>query len=373
VTEADWHDDRPDRLWRYLLGQTSRRKLRLFARACCRIVWDDLTEPFLRDAVVLGERFTDGLATPDEFRHGQTAFDTARHRFWQAKQQPRWPNYDRKAEAPWSAVRRDGGEPHHIANAGWAAQNAGLSPGETCGLIREFFGNPFRPVVFDPAWQTANVLALAQTAYDDRTFDRLPILADALEDAGCHARLLLDYLRSDKPHLRGCWALDLALGRPDAVLPPVADAGAWARCGDVPRMLAAGRVESRLLRLFAAECLREALPTLPDPRTRALVGPLITALIRCADEPAGNTLPWREVRGVLSPDALAVWLGVADYSPPAQAAAAAEAAASWFGDESRGHDFYEGCEDDAFAAEEEARARQADLLRRLAGNPFANT
>jgi hypothetical protein len=80
-------------------------------------------------------------------------------------------------------------------------------------LIREIFGNPFRPVTFDPSWLTSTVLALAIGIYSDKAFDRLPILADALQDAGCDNDEILNHLRQPGEHCRGCWALDLILGK----------------------------------------------------------------------------------------------------------------------------------------------------------------
>jgi len=80
-------------------------------------------------------------------------------------------------------------------------------------LLREIFGNPFRPVAFDPTWLTPAVVELAQTIYDDRTFDHMPELADALEQAGCDNAEVLAHLRGPGPHVRGCWALDLILGK----------------------------------------------------------------------------------------------------------------------------------------------------------------
>ena len=78
----------------------------------------------------------------------------------------------------------------------------------------EIFGNPFRPVTFDPAWRTSTVFALAQGIYDDKAFDRMPILADALQDADCDNDDILNHLRdATAPHVRGCWALDLVLGK----------------------------------------------------------------------------------------------------------------------------------------------------------------
>jgi hypothetical protein len=88
-------------------------------------------------------------------------------------------------------------------------------------LLREIFGNPFRPVSVRPAWLAWNdgaVPRLARAAYEERslpagTLDRarLAVLADALEEAGCADPDILSHLRGG-PHVRGCWAIDLLLG-----------------------------------------------------------------------------------------------------------------------------------------------------------------
>ncbi|AMV28725.1 hypothetical protein VT84_30245 [Gemmata sp. SH-PL17] len=80
-------------------------------------------------------------------------------------------------------------------------------------VLRDIFGNPFRPVTVESSWLTSTVTALATGIYAEKAFDRLPILADALMDAGCANDDLLNHLRSDGPHVRGCWALDLVLGK----------------------------------------------------------------------------------------------------------------------------------------------------------------
>ena len=82
-----------------------------------------------------------------------------------------------------------------------------------CPLIRDVFGNPFRHVAFDPRWRTADTVGLARGIYEERAFDRLPLLADALMDAGCDEDQLLAHCRSDGPHVRGCWVVDLVLGK----------------------------------------------------------------------------------------------------------------------------------------------------------------
>ena len=82
---------------------------------------------------------------------------------------------------------------------------------QQAGLIHCIVGNLFRPVAFDPAWRTSDVRALAQGIYDDRAFDRLPILADALQDAGCDNDDVLTHSRAATVHARGCWVVDAVL------------------------------------------------------------------------------------------------------------------------------------------------------------------
>jgi hypothetical protein len=82
--------------------------------------------------------------------------------------------------------------------------------------LHDIFGNPFRPVTIAPAllrWNDRTLVSLAQSIYDDRAFDRLPILADALTDAGCDDERILAHCRSEGPHVRGCWVVDLILGK----------------------------------------------------------------------------------------------------------------------------------------------------------------
>jgi len=87
-------------------------------------------------------------------------------------------------------------------------------------ILHDIFGNPFRPTALDPAWRTPTVTALATAAYEDRHLpagmldaDRLAVLADALEEAGCDNADILDHCRDGGPHVRGCWVVDLLLGK----------------------------------------------------------------------------------------------------------------------------------------------------------------
>ncbi|MBP3958173.1 hypothetical protein J8F10_23230 [Gemmata sp. G18] len=80
-------------------------------------------------------------------------------------------------------------------------------------MFRDVVGNPFRPVTFSPSWRTSTAASLASQMYDSRDFSAMPILADALQDAGCDSADVLDHCRGPGPHVRGCWVVDLVLGK----------------------------------------------------------------------------------------------------------------------------------------------------------------
>ena len=80
-------------------------------------------------------------------------------------------------------------------------------------LMRCVYGNPFRPATADPHWITPAVISFAQPIYQDRAFDRMPELADALAKAGCDNDEILSHCRGPGPHVRGCWVIDLVLGK----------------------------------------------------------------------------------------------------------------------------------------------------------------
>ena len=101
------------------------------------------------------------------------------------------------------------GEPATAAERGAIRQEAQAQ----CALLRDVFGNPFRVVKLKPVWRTTDVLGLARAIDEDRAFDRLPLLADTLMDAGCDDDQILLHCRSGGPHVRGCWVVDLVLGK----------------------------------------------------------------------------------------------------------------------------------------------------------------
>ena len=176
-------------------GRASGRKFRLFLAACARDARPGTTIRAAEQAIALAERFADGLV---EARRVTDAYDQIR-RGWAFTDLPYllWPDLARSADA---AVRMCG----HADPAGSARRTA---------VLREVLGNPFRPVVPDERWLTATARGLARAAYDLAAFEKLPVLADALEDAGCDSGELLAHLRADGPHYRGCWAVDLVLGK----------------------------------------------------------------------------------------------------------------------------------------------------------------
>ncbi|QVL34978.1 hypothetical protein KIH39_21590 [Telmatocola sphagniphila] len=80
-------------------------------------------------------------------------------------------------------------------------------------LIHDVFWHPFRPHVFDTRWRSPVVLEQAQYCYDNRNFDNLPLLATALEEAGCDDQEIIQHCRSNRPHVKGCWVVDRILGK----------------------------------------------------------------------------------------------------------------------------------------------------------------
>ncbi len=135
-------------------------------------------------------------------------------------------SHEPAAEAVKAAI--DAAVPNLWASRTAANAVAGVTPGSPArakhlveraaqaALLREIFGNPFRPVLLEQSWLAWNdgaIRKMAQLIYGDRAFDRLPMLADALEDAGCTDADLLAHCRSGGEHVRGCWVVDLLLGK----------------------------------------------------------------------------------------------------------------------------------------------------------------
>jgi hypothetical protein len=211
MTEAEWLAlTAPEPMLKFLRRRASDRKLRLFACACCRLVWDRLTGRGSRRAVEVAERYADGEAKAGRLSAACSAIRGAEVRG--AEGTIRFAVVYLAQRDAGYMIRNVLGEPRRD----WG-DNA---PASQAALLRDLLGNPFRPVSLRPAWLTRDVRSLARAAYDNRTLpagtlepERLGLLADALEDAGCHDADFLGHLRSEGPHVRGCWAVDLLLSK----------------------------------------------------------------------------------------------------------------------------------------------------------------
>ena len=218
MREAEWLTCAdPEPLLRWLRNRPSDRKLRLFAVACCRRLWDQITDDRVRKAIEAAEQHAEGQLPAEH--HGPAVGEVFR---------------------AWKDSGEDGQRPsrvgHHLAGAGHdtictyrdhilracretqAAARLSLPGGESeaaiqAALLRDILGNPFRPVILDPDWRTSTVLALAREMYESRDFSAIPILADALQDAGCEIAQILEHCRGPGPHARGCFVVDLVLGK----------------------------------------------------------------------------------------------------------------------------------------------------------------
>jgi hypothetical protein len=229
VTDEEWRDDpHPFRLlrwWRYFRGEESQRKRRLLACACCRLFWGHLSDACLRRAVELAEGFADGRVGPGELARAHEhalALATSRGRrlSQMGNDNPEWVGLATAWRAASAAASVSGPEGSPLENALHAAAQDGGHGRDTedagqAALVRDVLGNPVRPVVQDPAWPRGGaVREVAQAIYDGKRFEDLAILADALEEAGCSDAAILEHFRGPGPHVRGCWAVDLLLGRP---------------------------------------------------------------------------------------------------------------------------------------------------------------
>jgi hypothetical protein len=195
MTDAEWtaEIDDPYAMLNYLDHGVTSRKARLFACACFRHKEPKLKR-WERKVVELAECYADGRAVKTELQQAQEESVG-------------------KSGVAWVTMVTDC----------WTAVEAARAAGEwrdepfQCTLVRDIFGNPFRPSPPLPAavlaWNDGTVKRIAEGIYEERAFDRLPILADALLDAGCDDDELMGHCRSEGPHVRGCWAVDLLLGK----------------------------------------------------------------------------------------------------------------------------------------------------------------
>jgi hypothetical protein len=226
MDETTWltgHD--PQAMLWFLGAKASPRKLRLFAVAAARHVEE---RRWLFDqrgfaAVAVAERFADGLATEHEL---ETARGLAQGRLVLWPERAHRPGVREAAgtsarDAALTlcelALEVSGSKPGVLAFDHSALAARRLAAAEVlCRQLRDLFGNPFHPAAVDPLWAVRHdhaAAGLATAIYEQRAFAELPILADALEDAGCSDPVVLDHCRRPGLHVRGCWLLDRLLGK----------------------------------------------------------------------------------------------------------------------------------------------------------------
>ncbi len=240
MTEQEWLECADPatmlRLWQGS-GKMHSRKVRLFGAACCRLVWHLLPDARSRRAVEVAELFADGLATQQEAEAARNAADAVSGDDTPgglavgaaALLLPQRRHDEGFPLAVWELVAlaigreqlaKEGAAPADIE--AWSRQwsrsrrgagRAAVNPGAVVAdVLRDMIGPVlFRPVPIDPetlAWGDGTVRRIAEGIYEERAFGRLPILADALIDAGSENEELIRHCRGAGPHHHGCWAVD---------------------------------------------------------------------------------------------------------------------------------------------------------------------
>jgi hypothetical protein len=245
MTEKEWLDSSdPQKMPKVLQGKVSDRKLRLVACAACRRVWSFLHDRRSQNAIEVAERFADQLAdhhtTTSERFEVESSAKTA-----VAMAEDRWRNAEEldiaasgvrylatAAAAASVMTRADRAAMKAVSQAGvalawiehdelavgidhWAGME--ITGGPWPHLIREIVGNPFADLrCVAPSllsWNAGLIPKIAQTVYEERRFEDMPILADALDEAGCTDPDILNHCRQPGEHVRGCWVVDFLLGK----------------------------------------------------------------------------------------------------------------------------------------------------------------
>lgn len=216
--------------------QAGRRKLRLLACGCCRQEWA-LLFPESRDALETAELFADGRVDDEKRAEAEQQALKAHAnspqcslsfpQYLEAEQRSTNSSVDSHRSFAALAVARvlSGNQLFEAVEEvmsllgrltglqGTASEQEEWNRA-TANLVRDVFGNPFRVTRWKRAWRTATVLQIARGIYLEHAFDRMPILGDALQETGCDDEAILSHCRDPKcVHIRGCFVLDLVLGK----------------------------------------------------------------------------------------------------------------------------------------------------------------
>ena len=248
MTEAEWLAGvEPSKMLKWA-GFMRNRKNRLFAVACCRCVWRHLIDLRSRHAVDVAERYADGCATDEELSKAEQGAGLAHDEMFKllgkGGSAMEWgAEYAACANARHGAknvlwmtafprtfqvkiANASDAEPPHTFPCTVSLVNGkctvtrvdevaptGVDERIQRNILYCIFGNPFQPVTLNPAWLIPRVTTVAQSIYYDRAFARMPDLADALQEGGCDQQDLLAHCRGPGPHFKGCWVVDMVLGK----------------------------------------------------------------------------------------------------------------------------------------------------------------
>jgi hypothetical protein len=227
MTEQEWLACTDPTEMMYVSGEQGRlteRRDRYFSCACCRRIWHLLPDEASRTAVRVAEHYLDGLASVElldaasraaAILHGSAANAAAGAAF--PRRELGNNGIDVAAHAADAVVYADPRFFSGSADRDSAVRAGSAERSAQADLLRDIIGNPFRPAPrVDPrvvAWNAGTVVKMAQVIYDERRFTDLPILVDALEEAGCTNSDILDHCRGPGPHVRGCWVVNAILGK----------------------------------------------------------------------------------------------------------------------------------------------------------------
>jgi hypothetical protein len=222
MTEAEWHSATPSAILTAVAPTLSERKARLLAAAIAGLILqrhsetqrqllanDPETRPtwetldVAEEAVDALTRFADGQVSAKRLRRSLQRLQSLRSHWAHGV---RWIR-DVVSEAVES--------PPEVNRLLWLFREdiKILAGNPVTGLLLEIVGDSFHRVPFSSGWRTEDVLGLARGVSEDRAFDRMPLLADALMDAGCDDDQIISHCRTGGPHVRGCWVVDLVLGK----------------------------------------------------------------------------------------------------------------------------------------------------------------
>jgi hypothetical protein len=221
MTEDEWNDCTvPTDMLEFIQNKVSERKLQLFVSGCARRVWYRFRDARSKRAIEVTEQYADGAATREELTTALADAEAA----WTIAGTIDWVPTRLAVQVAGVQTWEEAADVALSTATAHGPTMRGRTLAYTVDLLRDLVGNPFPPQLrIDPAWLVWNdsmVTKLAQDAYEQRSLshgtldgNRLAVLGDALEEAGCTDAQLLGHLRAGGPHVRGCFALDAVLGK----------------------------------------------------------------------------------------------------------------------------------------------------------------